>query len=250
MNKLCQVACTSFAMMLVPRTEVAGQAGPFDAWACTSAIQLDGPHTGAHIGFGLASDGDWDGDGKDDLMVSSGGLAGVGDAWLHFGPNLQNAVHFVFDDFPNEDFRLGPSVAFVGDINGCGEDDIAIGNPYWTDDPLMPNKGRVLVFFGENRSALPNTVVLDGNACDADIIIEYRGDSPMLFGWTLAGANFANTALDPGDLESPPDAQYSACSSGRRDIRTGSLHRTAATRFSSLCHPARQSPTGKARRST
>ena len=102
---------------------------------------------GAHV-FGNPFDGDW---GQVDAVVPDGPTAG----WLRIdGP---------------EDAWFGATVA-VGDLDGDGQDDLALGAPYepvvlQPDAAATPYVGRVYVFFGPLDA--PSL-----SATDADVVIE------------------------------------------------------------------------------
>jgi len=122
--------------------------------------------------FGSDLDGgiDVNGDSIPDLLVSATGAYNTaGAAWLISGSDLPTEGEEVqlFDvaisevqGVDSEDFA-GSSVAFVGDINGDGIIDSAVGAPF-ADGSKMLNSGLVGIWSG----------VPDGNITGADITIE------------------------------------------------------------------------------
>jgi hypothetical protein len=104
--------------------------GPASANSAPQAdVMLRGPGYGSEVGYALAGLGDWNGDGYDDLAVGApGGLGAV--HVLHGAPNLPR--------FPVEadlriegpaGFRAGHALAALGDVNGDGLTDLALGAP-------------------------------------------------------------------------------------------------------------------------
>ncbi|MEQ1503833.1 MAG: integrin alpha [Myxococcota bacterium] len=118
---------------------------PTAAW-----IGDPGPEVGSY-GTSVASAGDVNGDGFDDLIV---GDPDAGDT-----QSTEGAVHLYLgsslglESTPsrsawsgNQLARLGESVASAGDVNGDGFDDIIVGAPLYSND--TPEEGRAFVFHG------------------------------------------------------------------------------------------------------
>ena len=97
---------------------------------------VGGPHASAQLGFSVASAGDVNGDGVDDLIV--GGPPGAGQVWIVYGNgagfpasfnvnSLNGANGFTVTGILNNSDNFGHSVAGAGDINNDGFDDLIVG---------------------------------------------------------------------------------------------------------------------------
>jgi len=135
----------------------------------TSANPLHPPEAGDQLGYAVAT-GDFDGDGVDDLAIGLrnddqpiGPIADVGQVQIRFGivgPGLQAqgaTVKYIWQggassvDDPEVGDHFGESLA-VGDFDGDGFDDLAIGIP-GEDVGTISNAGAVEVRYGAaNRS--------------------------------------------------------------------------------------------------
>jgi hypothetical protein len=140
--------------------------GPFEAdrSAANADATISAVNFGDNLGFSVAGAGDTDGDGFDDLLMGarSNDAQGIqsGQVYLFRGP-LSGDLRVADADavISGEDFdELGRAVAGIGDIDGDGLADIALGAP------LANNRGRVLIFRGPVSGELATA--------DADAVID------------------------------------------------------------------------------
>ena len=127
----------------------------------------------AELGYGVAGGGDFNGDGFDDLIVSSendfhGDPADTVPTYVIFGgAGLTGTIDLDTPLAPTQGFQiagvepeegLGYSVSFAGDINGDGFDDMVIGVPfegreayyYYGSTRYTDYHGAAYVLFGGN----------------------------------------------------------------------------------------------------
>ena len=145
----------------------------------TDGFVMRGLGPNDHLGNHLASAGDVNIDGVDDVIVGAwgathNGIAGAGAAYVLFGGagvrtngTVDLAILNGNDGFVvtgvNENDSLGGSVAGIGDINGDGRDDIAVG-AWGVDANGLTNAGAVYVVFGGLPSDCNNNGLID--ACE------------------------------------------------------------------------------------
>lgn len=132
-----------------------------------------------YFGVQVAGRGDYDGDGTPDLLVG---------AW---GYDLANGAAYVVSgtrrgtiDSGTADTKLlghgyaGNSVAYAGDVNGDGSDDLLVGAP--TTTRVLYGVGEAYLMFG----TVPSGVV---ELMDADVTL-YGAATSESGGWTVSGA--------------------------------------------------------------
>ncbi len=143
-----------------------------------------------YAGWDVAGAGDVDGDGFDDLLIGSpyngdGGweagqaylVLGAASGWTMDTPLASSDASFVGPDFY---YACGGSVAGVGDMNGDGLDDMAVGCPYASD--VAVQAGETFVVYGDAAGWAMNT---DLEQVDASLTGEGAWDTS---GGSLAGA--------------------------------------------------------------
>ena len=137
----------------------------------------------------VASAGDVNGDGYDDLIVGARyGGSGAGEAYVIFGKasgfgtinltGLAPADGFIIQGDDAGD-RAGWSVSSAGDVNGDGYDDLIVGAPYGDDGGT--NAGAAYVIFGKSGGFgtidLTGLAAADGFVIQGDVAGDYAGVS-------------------------------------------------------------------------
>ncbi len=136
----------------------------------------------AHLGYSVAGGGDVNGDGFDDVLVGarwySDTLSNEGAAYLFLGSptGLGNTPDWTAVG-GQINAAFGTAVAFGGDINGDGYDDILVGAPYY--DGILADEGAVFLFWGDSAGP-DNTAVQTITG----------GQANSLFGAALTAADF------------------------------------------------------------
>ncbi len=152
------------------------------AGAGLDGFALAGARAGDHCGHALSGAGDFDGDGRADLLVSaldapSGSLTSAGEVYLLFGSETPAAL-LDADDLGTAGItirgtvksgRLGASLASLGDLDGDGNADWITGAPGMTDGGGVET-GVAYVFFG--GTSLPALVT--GTDLD-DLALRFDG---------------------------------------------------------------------------
>jgi len=156
-----------------------GTAGPI----APAAWSVQGDAAGALLGTAIDGAGDINGDGFGDLIL---GARGLGEAWVFFGTGgtdvLSASADLVLAD-GQAGASYGHAVAGLGDVDGDGRADVAVGAPLWDD--AGADDGRVFVYFG-------------GATPDAVADFEASGPIDSQFGRALAGGDVNGDGL--GDL--------------------------------------------------
>ncbi|MBK8285726.1 MAG: FG-GAP repeat protein [Ahniella sp.] len=115
----------------------------------TADIVRNGGQSGAEFGTRIASAGDINNDGVDDLVVGafrfdSNGLTDNGGAFVYLGPGFTTST-FLSTNQAGAGFGAG--VGGAGDVNLDGFDDVVIGVPGF-DGTAGNNSGAAFVYFG------------------------------------------------------------------------------------------------------
>ncbi|MDR6808332.1 hypothetical protein J2Y45_005318 [Dyadobacter sp. BE34] len=149
------------------------------------ALTITNGKPGAQMGFSVASAGDVNADGYDDVVVGApyydDGEPSEGAAFVYYGSVdglITNTYHLLQKDQANSFF--GGSVAGAGDTNGDGFDDVLVGAKEYTIGES--NEGVVFLYFGTASGIDLNVQpkALQMNKADSD------------FGYAVAGAGDIN----------------------------------------------------------
>jgi hypothetical protein len=168
----------------------------------------------AYMGWQVASAGDVNGDGFDDLLIGAPYIddpqSGPGKVYLVFGKaggwstniNLSQADASFIGESAGD--WAGYSISGAGDVNGDGYDDILIGAPHHSDFAYQ-FAGKAYLFFGKSSGW-----ARDLNLSSADVSFVgpsvFPGMYPVL-GWAVAGGGDVNgDEYDDMLIAAPVDA--------------------------------------------
>ncbi len=182
--------------------KTSGFAGYIELWSLdgTNGFKLSGVAAGDQSGS-IASAGDFNGDGFDDLIIGArnadpnGGNSGA--SYVVFGKASGFAANLDLSTLNGSNgFKLsgdgsgsksGWSVSSAGDVNGDGYDDLIVGAPY------KGSSGKAYVIYGRADGAMPGTAAaetLTGGRFDdvlrggggADLLRGHEGNDRLIVG--------------------------------------------------------------------
>ncbi len=166
------------------------------------SVALPSPEAGAYFGAAIAAAGDVNGDGYADMVVGASEAAGGGRAWVYFGGAAGVTSPSRVTLLPGADSRqAGFAVAGVGDVDGDGYADVAVGAP-----SAASQHGRVYVYRGASEAPLTAApLALSQSPPDLP-----GPGANVRFGWALGmagdvdGDGFADLAVGVPSPSNPP----------------------------------------------
>lgn len=146
--------------------------------ATTPGWSVEGAAENDSFGTSVSSRGDLNGDGVADLVVGAPfAMGGNGQATVYLGGSSPSNRPTLTLNPPMQGSDFGRSVAILGDINGDGFDDFAVGASTANNSSMG---GQVFVYFG-------------GATLDATPDLTLGGSAPQIqFGRAVAGAGDVN----------------------------------------------------------
>ncbi len=137
----------------------------------TQNIRFESNQANAGMGMDVASAGDVNGDGYSDIIVGATlfdhGQTDEGSVFLYHGQASGISIAaFMTMEVNQTGAIFGSAVAGVGDVNGDGFSDIAVGAPLY--DNGQSNEGAAFIYYGaaNGPNAVPATI-LEGNQASA-----------------------------------------------------------------------------------
>lgn len=192
-----------------------------DAVLTSADSTLEGDRAGAAFGSSVASAGDVDGDGFEDVLVgapfTTDTLFRQGRAFLYPGSPTGVGTTPVWTALGDQEAaNFGWSVAGAGDVNGDGYDDVVVGAYHYGNGQF--NEGRAFVYLGSasGLAASPSWVT-EGDQDDA------------WYGYSVASAGDVNGDGYADVVVGAPQFQNSQPFQGRALLYLGSVSGLAAS---------------------
>lgn len=171
---------------------------------------IQGAETNDYSGFSVASAGDVNADGFDDIIVGAwpadvGSMFEAGEAYLVFGAaNRQGAFDVTTINGTNgvriqgtaQDDRLGYAVGSAGDLNGDGIADVVVSAIH-ADAGGRADAGEAYVYFGEANSPSAS-LGLGGSGGFSSTV--GAGDADLVIQGAVAGDRLGSSVASLGDV--------------------------------------------------
>jgi hypothetical protein len=190
-----------------------------DPLATNPATTLEGDQGAANFGTAIHAAGDVNGDGFDDLLVGQPNYthgAGIksGRALLFLGSafGVANTASWSLVTDTKDD-RVGDAVAGLGDVDGDGFADFAIGAPQAESSGSLNNEGAVWVYRGASAQGL-------GQLALPPVWTRFGGVAERRLGQRLAPAGDVNCDGKPDMIISALDPNTPA-TTGRVEVHSG-----------------------------
>ena len=120
------------------------------------------------FGWDVASAGDVNNDSYPDVIVGARlddtGVPSAGAAYIYYGGLGMDATADIILTGEAASDNFGESVAFAGDINDDGFDDVIVGA--WSNDNAGSNAGRAYIYYGGSSMDSTADVIFTGEAAD------------------------------------------------------------------------------------
>ncbi len=124
----------------------------------TADVTMIGSSTYYYLGISVSFAGDVNNDGYDDVIVGAYGyLTNTGRAYVYFGGTSMNSDADVTMTGENIYDYFGYSVAFAGDVNNDGIDDVIVGAKSYNS-----GRGKAYIYFGDASMNADPDVQIEG----------------------------------------------------------------------------------------
>jgi hypothetical protein len=198
------------------QVRLGGEAAPLGAALVLDPAHPDAPDTAEAFdsyGYAVAA-GDFDDDGFVDLAVGvpdnrffhQGSPRRIGAVQIHYGldgslGSIQAAAEHALQDPGWQEFESFGSAVAVGDFDGDGHDDLAVGNPEGIIDGVVSG-GRVTVFHGHDDGLVPVDALRLWLGHDG---LPDTPEPSEYMGWALAAGDFDGDGFDDLALGVPAE---------------------------------------------
>lgn len=143
--------------------------------ACTPILmwRAYGDSAGDMLGYGLAGGGDIDGDAKPDILAGSHTADRLGVNGMGIVRGWYSNFELEFEKY-GDDESVGDAVAFAGDVDGDGRDEIIAGGRYADVSPYVTRSGIAHIYDGSG--GIIATIGPYGNNEDLGASVDGVGD--------------------------------------------------------------------------